>query len=87
MTWSFGPLGRVFASPRFHRRHHARELPPANFGGVFAFYDVVFGTFAMPTVDVGVFGVIERDVPESVMGQLAYPLRRLAAAIHRGAAS
>lgn len=87
VTWSFGPLGRVFASPRFHRRHHARDLPPANFGGVFAFYDVLFGTFAMPAEDVGVFGVIERDVPETVVGQLVYPLRRLAAAIQRGGAS
>lgn len=84
VSWSFGPLGRVFASPRFHRRHHARDLPPANFGGVFAFFDVLFGTFAMPPEDVGVFGVVERDVPESLLGQLAYPLRRLAASL-RGA--
>lgn len=81
--WSFGPLGRVFASPRFHRRHHARDLPPANFGGVFAIYDVVFGTFTMPATDPGVFGVTERDVPERFFAQLAYPFRRLAAALER----
>ncbi len=81
VTWSFGPLGRVFASPRFHRRHHARGLPPANFAGVFSLWDVLFGTFAMPEQDPGTFGIDERDVPESVFGQLAYPFRRLAAAL------
>jgi sterol desaturase/sphingolipid hydroxylase (fatty acid hydroxylase superfamily) len=79
VDWSFGPLGRVLASPRFHRRHHARDLPAANYGGVFAFYDVLFGTFEMPAADPGpgAFGITERDVPESVLGQMVYPVRRL----------
>jgi sterol desaturase/sphingolipid hydroxylase (fatty acid hydroxylase superfamily) len=77
VDWSFGPLGRVLASPRFHRRHHARDLPPANYGGVFAFYDVIFGTFEMPEADPGVFGVADAPVPESLLGQLVYPVRRL----------
>jgi sterol desaturase/sphingolipid hydroxylase (fatty acid hydroxylase superfamily) len=78
VSWSFGPLGYVFASPRFHRRHHARDLPPKNYGGVFAFYDLVFGTFEMPAADPASFGIVERDVPETVLGQMAYPFRRLA---------
>jgi sterol desaturase/sphingolipid hydroxylase (fatty acid hydroxylase superfamily) len=78
LPWSFGRLGYVFASPRFHRRHHARDLPPANYGGVFAFYDLAFGTFEMPASDPSAFGIAERDVPESVLGQVAYPFRRLA---------
>ncbi len=78
VSWSFGPLGYVFASPRFHRRHHARELAPKNFAGVFAFYDLLFGTFEMPAGDPGPTGIVERDVPESLLGQLAYPFRRLA---------
>jgi sterol desaturase/sphingolipid hydroxylase (fatty acid hydroxylase superfamily) len=78
VPWSFGPIGRVLASPRFHRRHHARDLPPANYGGVFALWDVVFGTFDMPTHDPVPFGIVERDVPEGFFGQLAYPVRRLA---------
>jgi sterol desaturase/sphingolipid hydroxylase (fatty acid hydroxylase superfamily) len=77
VDWSFGPLGRVLASPRFHRRHHARDLPPANYGGVLAVFDVLFGTFEMPAADPGVYGVAERDVPESVLGQMLYPIRRL----------
>jgi sterol desaturase/sphingolipid hydroxylase (fatty acid hydroxylase superfamily) len=76
VSWTFGPLGRVLSSPRFHRRHHAEGLPAVNFGGVFAFYDVFFGTFEMPTEDPQTFGVVERDVPGSVAGQLAYPFKR-----------
>ena len=79
VSWTFGPLGRVFASPRFHRRHHARGLPAANFGGVLSLYDVIFGTFEMPAVDPVEMGIDERDVPESLFAQLAYPFRRLAA--------
>jgi sterol desaturase/sphingolipid hydroxylase (fatty acid hydroxylase superfamily) len=76
--WSFGPLGFVLASPRFHRRHHARDLPPANFGGVLAIFDVAFGTFEMPEADVvATFGVPARDVPASVIGQMVYPFRSL----------
>lgn len=78
VSWSFGPLGYVFASPRFHRRHHARDLAPKNYGGVFAFYDLVLGTFEMPSEDPAPFGVPERDVPASLTGQLAYPFRRFA---------
>jgi sterol desaturase/sphingolipid hydroxylase (fatty acid hydroxylase superfamily) len=77
LDWSFGALGKVFASPRFHRRHHARELPTKNFGGVFAFFDVLFGTFELPEKDVGVFGIVERDVPENLLRQLAYPVKRM----------
>jgi sterol desaturase/sphingolipid hydroxylase (fatty acid hydroxylase superfamily) len=48
---SFGPvLGRVLVSPQFHRVHHAIGIghegkhAGVNFGGVFAFWDVLFGT-------------------------------------------
>jgi len=76
VPWTFGPLGRVFASPRFHRRHHARELPAANYGGVFAIYDVLFGTFDMAGAEPVLFGISERDVPETLWGQCVYPLKR-----------
>jgi len=76
VPWGFGPLGKVLASPRFHRRHHARDLPPANYAGVFSAFDVLFGTFDLPARDAAPFGVPERDVPESLLGQLAHPFAR-----------
>jgi sterol desaturase/sphingolipid hydroxylase (fatty acid hydroxylase superfamily) len=77
VAWSFGPVGTILASPRFHRRHHARDLPFRNYAGVFSLIDVVFGTFEMPERDAAPFGIVEQDVPESVLGQLAYPMKRL----------
>jgi sterol desaturase/sphingolipid hydroxylase (fatty acid hydroxylase superfamily) len=73
VPWGFGSLGRVLASPLFHRRHHARDLPPANYAGVFAFYDVLFGTYAAP--EPSPCGIPDGEVPESVLAQLAYPFR------------
>ncbi len=76
LPWGFGPLGYLLASPRFHRRHHARDLAPANFGGVLAVFDLAFGTFELPAEAPTVFGVPEADVPPGLLGQLAYPLRQ-----------
>lgn len=81
LPWTFGPLRRVLASPAFHRRHHARDLPAANFGGVFAFWDVCFGTYAAPPTQAAACGVAARDVPRSVAGQLAFPLSKVATSL------
>ena len=50
IDWDHGPLAKVFASPRWHKWHHANE-PSAynkNFANVFPFYDVLFGTYHCP---------------------------------------
>jgi sterol desaturase/sphingolipid hydroxylase (fatty acid hydroxylase superfamily) len=79
VSWSFGPLRYVLASPCFHRWHHTSEEEglDKNFSGLFPFIDLAFGTFHMP---VGRqpqrFGVLNDDVPEGLIGQLAYPFRR-----------
>jgi sterol desaturase/sphingolipid hydroxylase (fatty acid hydroxylase superfamily) len=50
---NLGWLGWILASPQFHRVHHSME--PAhvdkNFGGLFSFFDYLFGT-AYPSRDV-----------------------------------
>lgn len=45
-TVSFGPLERVFVSPRFHQVHHSMkpEHFDKNFGVMFAFWDDLFGS-------------------------------------------
>jgi sterol desaturase/sphingolipid hydroxylase (fatty acid hydroxylase superfamily) len=50
LSWTFGPLKYVFASPVFHRWHHTLpdEGGERNFGGTFSLFDVIFGTFYMP---------------------------------------
>lgn len=79
VPWTFGPLRRVIASPMFHRWHHAadREAWDKNFAGLFAFWDVLFGTYHLP---VGTcpraLGAPSEPVPGRFLAQLVYPFRR-----------
>jgi sterol desaturase/sphingolipid hydroxylase (fatty acid hydroxylase superfamily) len=78
VRWSFGPLRYVLASPTFHRWHHTSEARglDKNFAGLLPVWDVIFGTFYMPRgEEPSSFGVSD-DVPQSVLGQLAWPFRR-----------
>jgi sterol desaturase/sphingolipid hydroxylase (fatty acid hydroxylase superfamily) len=45
--WLPAGLARLVVTPRFHRLHHSRRQPEtdSNYGQVFAFWDVLFGTF------------------------------------------
>ncbi|MDG2306514.1 MAG: sterol desaturase family protein [Candidatus Binatia bacterium] len=79
VPWSFGPLRYVIATPAFHRWHHAAEDQGLNrnFAGLFPAFDLLFGTFHMPTDRVpDQFGIPDGDVPEGIAAQLLYPLRR-----------
>ncbi|MNS92931.1 Fatty acid hydroxylase superfamily protein [compost metagenome] len=42
---NYGFLGKVFCSPRYHRRHHSIDDPLCNYGLVFSFWDRIFGTY------------------------------------------
>ena len=82
LGWSYGPVGRVLVSPRFHRVHHSAD--PAdrdrNFGMTYAFWDRLFGT---AVADEGrepvAYGVPGLSLPPSFLRQLAHPFARLAA--------
>jgi sterol desaturase/sphingolipid hydroxylase (fatty acid hydroxylase superfamily) len=79
VSWTFGPLRYAIASPAFHRWHHTTEEEglDKNFAGLFPFIDLVFGTFYMP-IDRQPqrFGTNGAQVPDGLIGQLAYPFRR-----------
>jgi len=78
VTWSFGPLRYVLASPTFHRWHHTSEAEglDRNFAGLFPVFDLVFGTFYMPPGrGPQRFGLARETVPEGLLAQLAYPFR------------
>lgn len=49
IPWTLGPLRWIFVTPRFHGYHHSveRAQHDRNFGGLFSFWDRLFGT-AMP---------------------------------------
>jgi sterol desaturase/sphingolipid hydroxylase (fatty acid hydroxylase superfamily) len=76
LDWTFGPLRTVIASPVFHRWHHADEAGcrDRNFAPMFPLWDVLFGTFHMPSGRrPAAFGV--EGLPRGLAAQLAYPFR------------
>jgi sterol desaturase/sphingolipid hydroxylase (fatty acid hydroxylase superfamily) len=79
LSWTFGPLRYLFASPVFHRWHHTSpaEGGNKNFASTFPFLDVLFGTFYMPPDKRPEhFGVDEADFPEDFWGQFLRPFRK-----------
>jgi sterol desaturase/sphingolipid hydroxylase (fatty acid hydroxylase superfamily) len=75
LSWTFGPLRTVLASPVFHRWHHAASVGGKNFGSTFALWDVMFGTYYMPAHALpGGYGIADKAMPEGLMAQLLYPI-------------
>jgi sterol desaturase/sphingolipid hydroxylase (fatty acid hydroxylase superfamily) len=78
VSWNFGLLRYVIASPVFHRWHHSKdpEALDKNFAGFVAFWDVLFGTFYVPAGKLPTnFGIAE-PIPESLWAQMIHPFRR-----------
>jgi len=78
VSWSFGPLRYVLASPTFHRWHHTSEQEglDRNFAGLLPVYDWLFGTLYLPqTSRPRRFGVIGTRVPDGLPAQLLAPFR------------
>lgn len=81
VDWDWGPLRRVIASPRFHRWHHTNETEARdkNFAGLFPLWDILFGTYYMPTDRrPSRFGT-DTPVPEGLISQWLFPFRKPAA--------
>ena len=79
LRWDFGPLRHVFASPTFHRWHHADE-PAArdkNFAGLLPLWDWLFGTLYLPRGEHPQrFGIQGETVPPGWIAQMTYPFRQ-----------
>ena len=95
LRWTFGPLGRVFVSPAYHRLHHA-SVPidgrgAVNFGFVLVGWDQLGRRAAFPMGRAPIAtGIAGRPVPVEqsarasgvgrvVLAQLAQPFRLRAA--------
>jgi len=77
LDWTLGPFKYLLVSPVFHRWHHT--LPDAsgnrNFASTFAFFDLLFGTFTLPEGRLPErYGIVEKDMPDSLGMQVLYPL-------------
>lgn len=79
LSWDFGPLRFVIVSPAYHRWHHAssQDAIDKNFAGFFPLWDYLFGTIYFPHALPASYGVTKNAPPESLLGQLLYPLREI----------
>lgn len=75
LNWTFGPLRYVLVSPVFHRWHHARAVCDKNFASTFSLWDLMFGTYHMPAGELPKdYGIDDKEMPQTLGGQLLYPL-------------
>ncbi len=84
-NWTYGRLGRVLVSPVFHRKHHAKDerLYNSNYSMLFSFWDDWFGTAERAAPPPAEHGIAGDPVPESWLGQLAYPFIEIARDLRR----
>jgi len=79
VTWRFGWLEYVIATPGFHHWHHTRDDPSVidkNYASMLPVLDWLFGTLHLPpAARPRTFG-IEAALPDDLAGQLLHPLHR-----------
>jgi sterol desaturase/sphingolipid hydroxylase (fatty acid hydroxylase superfamily) len=78
LSWGYGPLGWLIASPTFHRWHHTAEKEgiDKNLAGLFPFVDILFGTYYMPGHASKKYGLAGEHLSNNLFVQLWYPFRR-----------
>ena len=70
----FGFLEKIFATPIYHQWHHSYHVGGKNYCSLFAFFDLLFGTYYVPQERPARLGINE-DVPATnLFFQLFYPL-------------
>lgn len=95
VRFGFGPIfNKIFVDPKFHRLHHMRFVPErpnlhnCNFGQVFVFWDIIFGTalYDEPMHPTGVDDpMVDRDNELGVVALQVEGLKRFWGAFKRPA--
>jgi sterol desaturase/sphingolipid hydroxylase (fatty acid hydroxylase superfamily) len=88
-NWSYGKLGRIFVSPKFHRIHHSTDIAVANhnYSAIFSFWDDLFGTAERERPSPTVYGLAGNPVRETLLAQFVYPFVTIARDLRRPAPS
>jgi len=77
LRWRFGPLEWLISTPAFHHWHHTRTGPiNRNYASTLPWLDRLFGTHYLPHNQWPESYGIKAKLPDSLAGQLAYPLLR-----------
>jgi sterol desaturase/sphingolipid hydroxylase (fatty acid hydroxylase superfamily) len=76
LRWRFGPLGRLFVSPAYHRLHHVAvfldDRGTVNYGFVLVCWDQLIHRAVFPTAgETPATGIAGRPVPVEQVGPLA----------------
>jgi sterol desaturase/sphingolipid hydroxylase (fatty acid hydroxylase superfamily) len=75
LRWRFGPLEWLISTPAFHHWHHTLNGPiNRNYSSTLPWLDWIFGTYHLPRNEWPAAYGIATKLPDSLVGQLAYPL-------------
>lgn len=84
---SFGFIDKIIVTPRSHKTHHGINRPylDKNFGGVFMFWDVLFGTYqpVIPEIPVEIGSMKPVDIYHPATAHSDYFRQILLVARHR----
>ena len=76
VRWRLGPLEWLISTPAFHHWHHTLAEPrDRNFASMLPCMDWIFGTYYLPRKQWPSAYGIAAKLPDSLAGQLIYPLR------------
>jgi sterol desaturase/sphingolipid hydroxylase (fatty acid hydroxylase superfamily) len=78
MSWRFGFLERMLATPAFHHWHHSNddaESIDKNYAAILPLVDLIFGTFYLPKTRFPKKYGIDMSIEPSFTGQLLQPLK------------
>jgi sterol desaturase/sphingolipid hydroxylase (fatty acid hydroxylase superfamily) len=75
LRFRFGPLEWLISTPAFHHWHHTLNGPiNRNYASTLPWVDRVFGTHYLPRKEWPAAYGVEAKLPDSLAGQLLYPL-------------
>lgn len=78
IKWGF--IKYVFITPETHYWHHSRNIPGrygVNYASSLVIWDLLFGHFYNPKDKEPVLGIPDNDVPDTWLGQMAYPFKAI----------
>jgi sterol desaturase/sphingolipid hydroxylase (fatty acid hydroxylase superfamily) len=76
LSWRFGPIERLLATPFFHHWHHTRsDHIDRNYAAMFPWMDWLFGTLYLPRHWPAAYGT-DTSVPAGLPAQLTAPFAK-----------